>query len=76
MKKTAYSIFDSAISCYLGMQLFQNDDEAKRACVDLMSGQPNNITSHPDDFTLMRIGTFDDASGELKPADHIESVRS
>jgi hypothetical protein len=44
-----------------------NDGLAIRAFQDNVNAeQENNISKHPDQFTLFKIGEFDDATGEIK----------
>jgi len=67
MKLNVYSIFDSAAKAYTNPFFMHNDGLAIRAFSDnVNSEQENNISKHPDQFTLFRIGEFDDASGEIK----------
>jgi hypothetical protein len=67
MKLNVYSIFDSAAKAYTNPFFMHNDGLAIRAFSDnVNSEQENNIAKHPDQFTLFRIGEFDDASGEIK----------
>ena len=67
MKLNVYSIFDSAAKAYTNPFFMHNDGLAIRAFADnVNSEQENNISKHPDQFTLFRIGEFDDASGEIK----------
>jgi hypothetical protein len=67
MKLNVYSIFDSAAKAYTNPFFMHNDGLAIRAFSDnVNSEQENNISKHPDQFTLFRIGEFDDSSGEIK----------
>lgn len=59
-----YSIFDSRSSIYAHPFYFALDTLAHRACIQLLGSNPL-ITSHPQDFTLYKIGTFDDTSGVI-----------
>jgi hypothetical protein len=67
MKLNVYSIFDSAAKAYTNPFFMHNDGLAIRAFSDnVNSEQENNIAKHPDQFTLFRIGEFDDSTGEIK----------
>jgi hypothetical protein len=67
MKLNVYSIFDSAAKAYTSPFFMHNDGLAIRAFQDNVNAeQENNISKHPDQFTLFKIGEFDDATGELK----------
>lgn len=70
----AYSIYDSAIAAYKGIYLFQSEMEAKRAAVDLLTQQQSNINQHPQDYALMRIGTWNDATGEFTSGESIKTL--
>jgi hypothetical protein len=67
MKLNVYSIFDSAAKAYTSPFFMHNDGLAIRAFQDNVNAeQENNISKHPDQFTLFRIGEFDDSTGEIK----------
>jgi hypothetical protein len=67
MKLNVYSIFDSAAKAYTSPFFMHNDGLAIRAFQDNVNAeQENNISKHPDQFTLFKIGEFDDATGEIK----------
>jgi len=74
MKLNVYSIFDSAAKAYTAPFFMHNDGLAIRAFQDNVNAeQENNISKHPDQFTLFKIGEFDDATGEIK-TDVIKSL--
>jgi hypothetical protein len=67
MKLNVYSIFDSAASAYTQPFFMHNDGLALRAFSDNVNAEtPNNISCHPDQFTLFKIAEFDDSSGEIE----------
>jgi hypothetical protein len=67
MKLNVYSLFDSAAKAYTQPFFAHNDGLAIRMFQDnVNSEQENNISKHPDQFTLFKIGEFDDATGEIK----------
>jgi hypothetical protein len=67
MKLNVYSIFDSAAKAYTSPFFMHNDGLAIRAFQDNVNAeQENNISKHPDQFTLFKIGEFDDSTGEIK----------
>ena len=66
MKLNVYSIFDSAAKAYTNPFFMHNDGLAIRAFSDNVNAeQENNISKHPDQFTLFHIGEFDDSTGEI-----------
>lgn len=74
MKKGIYCIYDSKAEAYNDPVYFQNDQVAMRAAVDLVSQGDNQIRNHPQDFTLFKIGEYDDETAQIKAADKFEVV--
>lgn len=72
MKKSVYSVYDSATSVYGEPRLFMSDDEVKRCAISIFTGDPNPISQHPEDYTLFRVAEFDDQTGAIVPLDAIE----
>lgn len=67
MKLNAYAIFDTAAVAYLQPFFMHNDDLAVRAFRDNVNADTDSVISlHPEQFTLFKIGTFDDKSGTLE----------
>ena len=67
---TIYSIYDSAAKAYAQPFFMHNDGLAIRAFQDMVNSQDeNNIAKHPDQFTLFKLGTFDDQSGNFTSID-------
>ena len=59
-----YAVKDELANNYLAPTLMSNEDMAKRQ----FKSQINNIPlwkDNPADFSLWRLGTFDDESGEI-----------
>jgi hypothetical protein len=74
MKTKIYSIFDSAANAYTTPFFMHNDGLAIRAFQDnVNSKEPNNISQHPDQFTLFKIGEYNDENGEIK-SDNLKSL--
>lgn len=69
MKLNAYCVFDSKVEAYLTPFFMRADGEATRACQQAMSDPNHNFCRYPADYTLFRVGEFDDASGRLLPLD-------
>lgn len=61
----AYTIFDVKAEIHHKPFFFIADGEAARAFSDLANDATTSVGRHPADYTLYRIGTFDDASGLL-----------
>ncbi len=67
MKLNAYTIFDSASGLYNRPIFTNSDGEAKRTFVDIATDADHPIGKHPEDYSLHRIGIFDDNNAELIP---------
>jgi len=65
MKLNIYSIFDTASGLYSRPYFGQSDGEAKRSFMDIATDKDHPIGKHPKDYTLLRIGMFDDATGDI-----------
>lgn len=75
MKLNVYSIFDSAAKAYTQPFFMHNDGLAIRAFQDnVNSTEENNISKHPDQFTLFKIAEFDDAKGQITSIDNLKSL--
>jgi hypothetical protein len=67
-----YSIYDSAAKAYIQPFFMHNDGLAIRAFQgNVNSTEENNISKYPDQFTLYKIGTFDDQTATITPEDPI-----
>ncbi len=65
MKLNMYAIYDTASGLY-GRPLFaQADGEAIRAFDDLSVNADHEVGKHPEDYSLNRLGIYDDTNGKL-----------
>lgn len=69
MKLNVYTIFDQATGAYMRPFFMQSDGQATRAFKDLAVAADHDIGKHPEDYSLWRIGTFDDNKAKLIPED-------
>lgn len=61
-----YSIYDSAAKAFLQPFFMAADGQALRAFQDnVNSDEESIIKKHPEQFTLFKIGTFDDQTGTI-----------
>lgn len=68
MKLNVYSIYDSAAKAYATPFFMQNDGLAIRAFQsNVNSKEDNNISKYPDQFTLFKIGEYNDENAEIDP---------
>jgi len=65
MKLNIYSIFDTASGLYSRPFFTPSDAEAIRSFTDISMDAEHPIGKHPEDYTLYRIGLFDDTTGLL-----------
>jgi len=63
MKLNAYSIFDTASGLYSRPFFGQSDGEAKRSLQDISTDAEHPVGKHPEDYSLHRMGTWDDTTG-------------
>ena len=67
MKLNVYSIFDSAAKAYMSPFFMHNNGLAIRAFSDQVNSEKENqISKHPEQFTLFQIATYDDSTGKLE----------
>lgn len=65
MKLNIYSIYDSASGLYSRPFFTQSDAESVRSFSDIAIDSDHPIGKHPEDYTLFRIGNFDDNTALL-----------
>ncbi len=65
MKHNMYTIFDTASGLYSHPVYEQSDKAAIRSFGNLAQNADCNIGQHPEDYTLFRVGIFDDNNGKL-----------
>ncbi len=70
MKLNTYSIFDTASGLYSRPFFTQADGEAIRHFSDIACNAEHPVGMHPADYTLFRLGIFDDVTGQLTNEDN------
>lgn len=63
----AYSIYDRKSLVYHPPFYAATDGAAVRSLGDLVADQNTSVGRHPSDYVLYRVGTYNDAKGELVP---------
>jgi len=63
MKVQLYAIFDTATGVYEKPFFGQSDGEVKRSFMDIANDADHPIGKHPEDYSLYRLGNFDDNTG-------------
>lgn len=61
----AYTVYDTATSAYMRPFFCHSNGEAVRLFTDTCNDKNTPIGSHPADYILFRIGTYDDANALL-----------
>lgn len=69
MKMNAYCVFDVAIGSFNSPFFMQTDGLAIRGFSEQVNNPESQIGKNPDQFTLYRVGEFDDQEGMLIPHD-------
>ena len=70
MKLNIYSIFDTASGLYSRPFFTQSDAEAIRSFSDIATDAEHPIGRHPADYTLFRVGLWDDNNGKFIDEDN------
>ncbi len=70
MKMNIYAIYDTASGLYSRPFFTQSDSEAIRSFSDIAGDAEHPIGKHPKDYTLFRIGIYDDANAKLTDEDN------
>ena len=66
MKKVYYAVFDRKAEMYSAPFLEIKDGTAIRAIQDLVINSTDHaFAKHPQDFTLFKLGEFDDVTGVI-----------
>ena len=62
-----FAIFDSKVEAYMQPFFSSTEGSAIRSFADVVNDGKSQIWSHPEDYTLFMIGSFDDRSGKIEP---------
>ncbi len=65
MKTQIYAIFDTAAGVYQKPFFGLSDGEVKRSFMDVCTSADHPVGKHPEDYSLYRLGNFDDNTGLL-----------
>ncbi len=67
MNLNIYTIYDTAAAAYMRPFFLQSDGQAKRMFNDIANDADHDIGKHPEDYTLMFLGTFNDQTAKIHP---------
>lgn len=65
MKTIMYTIYDSKAQVYNKPFYMVNEQVAVRSFRDLANDPSSDVCKHPEDFTLWRVGEFEDTLNEI-----------
>ncbi len=65
MQLKMFTIYDSKANAFLQPWFLTTEALAVRAFSDLANDQESNVSRHADDYTLFKIGTFNDATAKV-----------
>lgn len=60
-----YALYDSQIKGYMVPFTMKADGQAKRAMIDALQNNNTDVGKHPEDFSLFRLGSFDEELGSI-----------
>ena len=66
MKYGVYAVFDSKAEAYLAPFFHATDGTAKREFGKVVQQKGHNFCEFPEDFTLMKLGVWDDESAKFE----------
>lgn len=64
-----YSVFDSVALAYNQPFFTANDGMAVRIFSDNVNSVDSVINKHPEEYSLYRVGKYDDSNGAIEPCD-------
>lgn len=66
-----YTVWDKAVGAFLPPIYFRSPMEAIRTWTETVNSGDGNFKKYPLDYTLCKLGEFDDANGEFNCADPV-----
>lgn len=66
MQQFIFTVYDEKAQAYLNPFFMAQDGMAIRAITDALGDPEHQFSKHPADFTLYRIGIFDDSDGTIQ----------
>ena len=71
MKHVICSVYDKAVDAYMRPFFCKTEGEAVRMFEDICLDDTQPLGKHPEDYSLYRIGVFDDHSAVLESCDPV-----
>lgn len=70
MELKIFTVHDSKVGAYLQPFFMRSRGEAIRAFITVVNDRQSQFYSHPEDYTLFEVGTYDDQTGRVE-AHHV-----
>jgi len=64
MVSLVFAVYDAAVKSYAQPFLMTTEGQALRGFMDACEDQKTNLAKHPEDYTLFKLGSYDDATGK------------
>jgi hypothetical protein len=74
MKVSLFAVFDVASGVYDGPVGSNTDATAIRQFTQMAINAETPIGKNPEDFSLVKVGRWDDAKGEIEPVDRVTVI--
>lgn len=75
MQMQVYTVRDSAISAFVNPFYARTHEEAMRTCAQAISDKKSAMGTHPENFDLYYLGTYEDNTGKISPLDTPEHIK-
>lgn len=69
MRLECYSVYDKAVDAFMQPFFVRAKGEALRSFMDACSDGKSQFVSHPEDYTLFHVGTWDEDIGVFSVPD-------
>lgn len=66
MQHKIFSIYDQKAHAYLPPWVQHRTEMAERAFADCCNSPEHQFGKHPEDYTLIQLGLFDDSTGQIQ----------
>lgn len=60
-----YSVFDSKVGAFMHPFFMRSRGEALRGWIDAVNDPQTQFNKHPEDFSLMELGEYDERTGKF-----------
>lgn len=69
-----FTVFDQKAKAYLSPFCMAEKGQAIRSFTDLINDGDHQFSKHPEDYTLLFIGEYDDETAAIHPAPTLEAL--